>query len=105
MKDQSDNSPSTVSEPRVTVVIPAPLRSFTAGQGEIEVAAISVAKAIDVIGQRYDGLSTRILTPEGAVRPLVNIFIDKDDIRSLDGLDTILTDGAVMAIIPAIAGG
>jgi molybdopterin synthase sulfur carrier subunit len=105
MSDQPVLTRSSTEGPRVTVVIPAPLRTFTDGSGEIEVVAKSVATVIAMIGAQNDGLTARILTPEGDVRPLVNIFVGKDDIRSLDGLDTPLENGAVVTIIPAIAGG
>ena len=105
MSDQPELTRSSAEGPRVTVMIPPPLRVFTDGSGEIEVVADSVATVIAMIGAEHDGLTARILTPEGDVRPLVNIFVDKDDIRSLEGLDTPLENGAVVTIIPAIAGG
>ena len=105
MSNQPELTRSSTKGPLVTVVVPAPLRVFTNGSGEIEVVADSVATVIATIGAENEGLTARILTPEGDVRPLVNIFVDKDDIRSLEGLDTPLRNGAVVTIIPAIAGG
>ena len=105
MNMKPDTARSSANGPRVTVVIPAPLRVFTNGLSEIDLVADSVAAAIAAIGSENDGFAARILMPEGDVRPLVNIFVDKNDIRTLDGLNTRLRDGAVVAIIPAIAGG
>jgi len=105
MRKQSGFAGSSATEPRVTVIIPAPLRAFTGGLAEIELTADSVAEAIAAISSENEGFASRILMPDGDVRPLVNIFVDKDDIRTLDGLKTRLRDGAVVAIIPAVAGG
>ena len=90
---------------RVTVRIPTALRPFTNGAWEINVGADTLGHALSEIEKRHPGLLARILTPEGDIRPFVNVFVDETSVRFMDGLDTPLDDGAVISIIPAVAGG
>lgn len=90
---------------RVTVRIPTALRPFTNGAAEITVDADTLGHALSEIEQRHQGLSARILTPEGDIRPFVNVFVGETSVRFMDGLNTPVTDGAIVSIIPAVAGG
>ena len=89
----------------ISVWIPPALREFTGGAIEIPVAAADVGSALGIVGTAYPEVSRRVLTPDGEVRPLVNVFVGEDNIRALDGLATPLNDGDTVAIIPAVAGG
>jgi sulfur-carrier protein len=89
----------------VTVQIPPPLRPFADDAAELKLKAGTVAEALDAIGAGREPLLARILTPEGQLRPYVNIFVGDRNIRRLDGLQTPLAEGDVVAIIPAVAGG
>lgn len=89
----------------VTVRIPGALRSFTAGQGEVRVAAGTVAELIASIGERHPRLPPRLLTPEGDLRPYVNVFVGAASVRGRQGLATAVEPGTVVSIIPAVAGG
>jgi sulfur-carrier protein len=90
---------------RVTVHIPPPLRPFTEGAAELTVEAGTVGEALARIGDDREALLSRILTPEGELRPYVNVFVGERNARRLDGLQTTLAEGDVVAIIPAVAGG
>lgn len=90
---------------RVTVRIPTGLQPFTNGAAEITVDADTLGHALSAVEKRHPGLSARILTPEGNIRPFVNLFVDETSARFMDGLNTPLSDGAVISIIPAVAGG
>jgi molybdopterin converting factor small subunit len=90
---------------RVTVQLPAPLRPFAEGAVELAVDADTVGEALRRIGELRPALLARILTPEGGLRPYVNVFVDDRNTRRLQGLQTPLADGDVVAIIPAVAGG
>lgn len=90
---------------QVVVQIPPPLRPFADDAAELRVAARSVAEALTAIGAGRATLLARILTPEGELRPYVNIFVGERNVRRLAGLQTPLRDGDVVAIIPAVAGG
>lgn len=90
---------------QVTVQIPPPLRPFAGDAAELRVEAGTVAQALDAVGAGRAALLARILTPEGELRPFVNVFVGERNIRRLDGLATPLAAGDVVAIIPAVAGG
>ena len=89
----------------MTVRIPTALRPFTNGAAEIGVEADTLGQALAEIEQHHPGLSARILTPEGDIRPFVNLFVGETSARFMDGLNTPVGDGAVISIIPAVAGG
>ena len=89
----------------IKVRIPTPLRTFTKGLDEVDVAGETVRAAIDDLERNYAGIKDRICDEKG-VRRFVNIFLnDEDDIRFLEGLDTKLKAGDTLQIVPAIAGG
>jgi MoaD family protein len=88
----------------VTVKIPTQLRSLTAGEGETEVEADSVGEALEALFDRYDGLRDRI-TENGELRRFVNVYAGGEDIRFGQGLETPLSDGDEVTILPAVAGG
>lgn len=90
---------------RVTVRIPYALRPFTNGAAEITVDADTLGGALSALEQRHPGLCARILTPEGEIRPNVNLFVGEESARTMDELNTPVGDGAVISIIPAVAGG
>jgi len=90
---------------RVTVRIPTGLQPFTEGAAEVTVNADTLGGALSEVEARHPGLSARILTPEGDIRPFVNVFVGDTSARFMDGLNTPVTDGLIISIIPAVAGG
>jgi molybdopterin synthase sulfur carrier subunit len=90
---------------RVSVLIPQALRPLAGGASVREVSAATVEEALNAIERDAPGFLARILTPEGEVRPLVNIFVGDTSIRERAGLATTLADGDIIAVIPAVAGG
>lgn len=88
----------------VTVKIPAQLRPATGGDGEIEVDGATVGEALDAVFAAHEGLKDRI-TEDGDLRRFVNVYVAGEDIRFQDGLETTLSDGAEITILPAVAGG
>lgn len=90
---------------RVTVQLPPPLRPFADGAAELAVEAGTVGEVLERLGADRAPLLARILTPEGELRPYVNVFVNERNARHLEGLRTPLADGDIMAIIPAVAGG
>lgn len=89
----------------VKVRIPTTLRGLTSGQGEIEGQGSSVNELIDNLEQSYAGLRGRIYDDSGSVRRFVNIYVNEEDIRFLQGISTPLKPGDLVSIVPAIAGG
>ena len=88
----------------VTVRIPTPLRTLTAGADEVNATGANVGEIIEELEKRYPGMRDRLLDEKG-VRRFVNIYVGDEDIRFLDGLKTEVKGGDQLAIIPAIAGG
>jgi sulfur-carrier protein len=88
----------------IVVKIPAQLRAVTDGEGEIEVEGATVGDALDAVFDQHDDLRERI-TEDGGLRRFVNVYVSGEDIRFRDGLDTQLSDGDEVTILPAVAGG
>jgi molybdopterin synthase sulfur carrier subunit len=88
----------------VKVKIPAQLRAATGGEDELEVDGDTVGEALDAVFDAYGDLRERI-TEDGTLRRFVNVYVSGEDIRFQDGLDTQLTDGDEVTILPAVAGG
>ncbi len=89
----------------VTVKIPTQLRPVTGGEAETTVdEAKTVGEVLDGLYERYDGLRDRI-SEGGDLRRFVNVYVGEEDIRLLDGLDTVVEDGDEVTILPAVAGG
>jgi sulfur-carrier protein len=88
----------------VTVRIPTPLRTLTAGNEAVRVSGATVREVIENLERNHPGMRERLLDDKG-VRRFVNIYVGDEDIRFLDGLDTQLESGSELSIVPAIAGG
>ena len=89
----------------VKVQIPAPLRSLTGGQAEVEVEAADVSGLIEGLDRRHRGLKERLCDADGNLRSYVRIFVNEEDVRFLNEKATPLKAGDTVAIVPAIAGG
>ncbi len=89
----------------VSVRIPTTLRPLSGGNKLVEVAPGTLSEVIASLEAAHEGLADRLLDEDGALRKFVNIFVDDDDVRYLDGLDTVVADGLTVSIIPAVAGG
>lgn len=89
----------------VTIRIPTPLRSFTGGADEVAVDGGSVAEALGNLVARHEGLARHLFNAQGGLRNFVNIYVDDQHIRALGGLDAPVGRGAVVHIVPAVAGG
>ncbi len=89
----------------VTVRIPAPLRPFVDDSPVLDADADTVGAVLEQIGARHPGFLQRIVVEAGELRPYVNVFVGSENVRSSSGLDTPVSDGDVVSIIPAVAGG
>lgn len=89
----------------VTVRIPTQLRSLSGGAAEVALEPGTVTEVLAALEVAYPGFGERIFDPAGAIRRFVNVFVAEEDIRFLDGADTVIADGQVVSIIPAVAGG
>ncbi len=89
----------------VTVRIPTTLRPMAGGNKLVEVEPGSLADVISGLDAQHPGFSDRLLDDDGGLHKFVNVFVDDDDVRYLDGLETQVADGITVSIIPAVAGG
>lgn len=87
------------------VRIPTPLRSLTGGAAEVEVAGGTVREALDDLDKNHPGMAQRIYDDSGELRRFVNIYVDDEDIRFVEGLSTPVKGESVISIVPAVAGG
>lgn len=88
-----------------TIRIPAALRDCTSGQSDVAVDAQTVAEALDVLARAHPRLRRHLYSERGGLRNYVNVFVNQDEIRSLDGLETKLGPADTLYIVPSIAGG
>lgn len=88
-----------------TVRIPAPLRKLTGDQRVVQASGKTLADLVTDLERRFPGIKGRIMGADGQVHSFVNIFVDDQDVRFLQGLATPLREEAEIAIIPAMAGG
>ena len=89
----------------VTVHVPTPLRRLTAGQARVQVPAGNLSELITALETACPGMAERLLDENGAVRRYINVYVNDEDVRFLQGLATPVADGASVAIVPAISGG
>ena len=89
----------------IQVRIPVQLRALTGGQEVVTATGSSVLQLIENIDKQFPGVKDRICEADGKVRRFVNIFVNKEDIRFLENLQTPISEKDEVSIIPAIAGG
>jgi MoaD family protein len=88
-----------------TVKIPAVLRPQVGGNKELELAGSSVGAVVDGLIEQYPGLRGQLLTDDGQLNRFVNVYVNGQDVRYLDGLSTALNDRDEVRLLPAMAGG
>jgi len=89
----------------VLVRIPTPLRAVTKGAGEVYGQGTNVGELITDLDRQFPGLRERLVEDRGELRRFINIYVNQEDIRFLQGTGTTVKDGDEVSIVPAIAGG
>jgi molybdopterin synthase sulfur carrier subunit len=89
----------------VSVLIPTPLRNLTQNQDTVQADAATVTELVNTLEASYPGIGGRLRGDDGTLRRFINIYVNDEDIRFLNGADTALKDGDQVSIVPAIAGG
>ncbi|OIV37068.1 molybdopterin synthase sulfur carrier subunit [Mangrovactinospora gilvigrisea] len=89
----------------VNVRIPTILRTYTGGRSEVPADGGTLAEVLDALENSHPGIRARILDDNGKLRRFVNVYVNDDDVRFSEGLETATPDGAGVSIIPAVAGG
>lgn len=98
-------SDTTILLTTVTVRLPTVLRPQANGQTTVDIGGSTVREVLGNLVSAYPGLESNLLDESGDLRKFVNVYVDDEDIRFLDKLDTSVTDGDQVAILPAVAGG
>ena len=89
----------------VVIRIPAALQGFAGGEHELRASAGTLAEVLGELARRHPQLVQRLLAPEGELRPFVNVFVGRENVRGMAGLGTPIPAGAIVTILPAVAGG
>jgi len=88
-----------------TIFIPPPLRLYADGAAELDVSAPNVGAALRQLEQSHPSLHRNICDETGSVRRHLNLFLNKSHLRELQGLETPLSPGDVLFVLPAVSGG
>ena len=91
--------------PTITIHVPGPLRTYCAGAAQLTISANSVRAALEDLERSHFALYRNLCDETGTVRRHLNVFVNSDNVRDLDGVDTTLTPGDVVTILPAVSGG
>ena len=89
----------------LTVRIPTPLRRVTNGQEKASVEGKNLIEIIDALEAQHPGIKERMCDDDGSLRHFVNIYVNGEDVRFLNGLETEINTGDEVSIVPAVAGG
>ena len=89
----------------ITVRIPTPLRRVTDGQDKVDTEGETLRQLIDSMESQYPGIKERLCDEDGNLRNFVNVYVNGEDVRFLDGIDSATGDGDEVSIVPAVAGG
>ena len=89
----------------VTVKIPTPLRALTGDQESVSGAGATLAKLVDHLEGLYPGVRDRLCEESGELRRFVNVYVNGEDVRFLNGVETNVNSGDELSIVPAVAGG
>jgi sulfur-carrier protein len=88
-----------------TIKVPPVLRSQTDGEAEVSVDGSTVGAALQALAERYPATREQLLSPEGELNRYVNVYLNDEDVRVLDGLETSAGESDTVVILPAMAGG
>ncbi len=89
----------------VSVRLPTILRSHAGGLSQVSAEGATVGELIDDLLRQFPGMAANLRTPEGGLHRFVNFYVNDEDIRYIDKLDTKLAPGDEVSIVPAVAGG
>ena len=89
----------------VMVRIPTPLRRITNGKDKVEVESDNLGDLVEKLNSEFPGFKDRLVDEEGELRYFVNIYLNGEDVRFMDGLNTSTSSGDEISIVPAVAGG
>lgn len=91
--------------PTITIHVPGPLRTYCAGAAQLSVSAYTVRAALEDLQRSQSVLYRNVCDETGKLRRHLNVFVNSENVRDLDGVDTTLKPGDVLTILPAVSGG
>ena len=94
-----------VPTPTITIHVPGPLRAYCAGAARLSISAHTVRGALEDLERSQFALYRNVCDETGTLRRHLNVFVNSDNMRDRDGIDTTLTSGDVVTILPAVSGG
>ncbi len=89
----------------IDVRIPTILRSYTGGEKAVAGSGDTLSALLEDLDSRHSGLRGRLVTDDGGLHRFVNVYVNDEDVRFLGGLETKLSDGDSVTVLPAVAGG
>ena len=89
----------------VEVRLPTVLRTHSGGQAKVEANGTTIGEVLADLVSSYPAMAGQVLTEDGNLHRFVNVYVNDDDVRYLDQLDTKVADGDTISILPAVAGG
>jgi molybdopterin converting factor small subunit len=87
------------------IKVPPVLRAQTSGEAEVSVEGATVGEALSAFAEKHPGTRDQLFSPEGELNRYVNVYLNDEDVRVLDGLDTAVSEPDTVVILPAMAGG
>ena len=93
------------SAPNITLHVPGQLREYCAGAAQLAISAPTVRAALEDLERSQFDLYRNVCDETGTLRRHLNVFVNADNVRDLDGIDTTLAPGDVLTILPAVSGG
>ena len=91
--------------PSITIYVPGPLRKYCAGAAQLSISAHTVRSALEELQRTQSALYRNVCDETGTLRRHLNVYVNSDNMRDLNGIDTTLTPGDVVTILPAVSGG
>ena len=91
--------------PTITIHVPGPLRTYCAGAAQLSISADTVRAALEDLQRNQAALYRNVCDETGTLRRHLNMFVNSDNVRDLNGVDTTLAAGDVVTILPAVSGG
>ncbi len=88
-----------------TVLVPTPLRRLTGGQAKVIVEGNDISSLLQAVDQKFPGIAEKVLDGDGNVKRFINVFVNDSEIRTLQGLQTPVSESDRVSIVPAMAGG
>ncbi len=89
----------------VTVRLPTVMRAHAGGQSEVRAEGGTIGEVVEDLIRQFPNMATHLRAPDGGLHRFVNVYVNDEDIRYLDSLDTKVDDGDEISILPAVAGG